>query len=598
MAFNLQTKNPLPIGGTDNGDGSQSLAISGNITASNPSVSTNGAAIPTSGTLAAGKDTSGNLQPLKVGTDGTLNVSGSFTASSPSVGLTGATAPTSADQIGGVDNTGKLQALVVSANGLKVDGSAVTQPVSGTVGISGTVPVSGSVSVSNFPSTQPVSATSLPLPSNAAQETGGNLASISTSVGRIPAQGTALTAASMPVNVASDQTLNVTQPDIYVIGQAAQTATVNNILTTTAGTNATDLAMYKSFSVQIVSTGTGGTYIFEGSNDNVNFQAVPIVNQAQLNVTPASSAITATASQIIYTGSVTFRYFRLRIATAITGGSIQAFSRFSQSTWTPTVLPVAQNTGANLVASISAGTITTVSTVTAVTTVASVTSDQLAIPGAIADVASAALTTTTTTATLTPTFGVSYVVSIPVTVVSGTTPTLDVQIQESDDTGTNWYSVYDFPRITATGMFRSPPLLLRGNRIRYVQTVGGTTPSFTRAINRLQSSNALPSAVTQLIDRTIVLTTLSSTTPTLVTQGSSNLRLVVNIGAATTPPALQIQCSDDAGATFYNVGSPLTAVASSTVQATVTGLSCQMSRVIVTTAGNTVTAGYVLLKAF
>jgi hypothetical protein len=41
--------------------------------------------------------------------------------------------------------------------------------------------VSGSVSVSNFPATQPVSAVSLPLPANAAQETGGNLASIAAS---------------------------------------------------------------------------------------------------------------------------------------------------------------------------------------------------------------------------------------------------------------------------------------------------------------------------------------------------------------------------------------------------------------------------------
>jgi hypothetical protein len=56
-----------------------------------------------------------------------------------------------------------------------------TQPVSGTVAVSNfpaTQPVSGSVSVSNFPATQPISAVSLPLPANAAQETGGNLASI------------------------------------------------------------------------------------------------------------------------------------------------------------------------------------------------------------------------------------------------------------------------------------------------------------------------------------------------------------------------------------------------------------------------------------
>lgn len=60
-----------------------------------------------------------------------------------------------------------------NATAVKVDGSAVTQPVSGTVGVNNfpaTQPVSGSVSVSNFPATQPVSAVSLPLPTGAATD--------------------------------------------------------------------------------------------------------------------------------------------------------------------------------------------------------------------------------------------------------------------------------------------------------------------------------------------------------------------------------------------------------------------------------------------
>jgi len=64
--------------------------------------------------------------------------------------------------------------------GLKVDGSAFTQPISGTV------------SVSNLPGTQPVSAASLPLPSGAATET--TLAAINTKTptlvsGRQPVDG-------------------------------------------------------------------------------------------------------------------------------------------------------------------------------------------------------------------------------------------------------------------------------------------------------------------------------------------------------------------------------------------------------------------------
>lgn len=254
----------------------------------------------------------------------------------------------------------------------------------------------------------------------------------------------------------------------------------------------------------------------------------------------------------------------------------------------PMTVSAALPAGANVIGSVN---------LAAGQTLAALTSANLGIPSAIADVASAALTTTTTTAAFTPTFGISYEVNIPVTAVSGTTPTLDVSIEESDDGGTNWYKVYDFPRITANGMYRSPLLPLIGNRVRYVQTVGGTTPSFTRAVNRLQSS--LPSNPTrQLIDRTVVLTTLNATTPSLQTQDCGNrVQMIVNVGAiTTTAPALQIEGSDDGGATWYAIGSPLTAVASSTVQVTVVDVNSQVIRARVSTAGVGVTAGYVMLK--
>lgn len=220
-----------------------------------------------------------------------------------------------------------------------------------------------------------------------------------------------------------------------------------------------------------------------------------------------------------------------------------------------------------------------------------------AFPGLIVDVASAALTTTTTTSAIVPTSGQSYQVNIPVTSVTGSSPTLDVTIEESDDGGTNWFRVYDFPRITAAGMYRSPVIPLTGNRIRYVQTVTGSTPSFTRTINRLQSTvPALP--IRQLVDRTIVLTTLNSTTPSLITADCGNrVQLVVNVGAiTTTAPALQLEGSDDNGTTWYAVGTALTAVANSTVQLTVSNLNSQLVRARVSTAGVGVTAGYVMIK--
>jgi hypothetical protein len=214
------------------------------------------------------------------------------------------------------------------------------------------------------------------------------------------------------------------------------------------------------------------------------------------------------------------------------------------------------------------------------------------------DVLSSSLTSNATVSALAQYVGIAYQVNIPVTSVTGTNPTLDITVEESDDSGVNWYKVYDFPRITVAGIYRSPMIPFIGNRIRYVQTVGGTTPSFTRSINRLQSNYpALPQR--QLIDRTIALGTLDSTTPILLARDCGNAtQLIVNVGAiTTTAPALQLEGSDDFGLTWYPIGTPLTAVASSTVQVTVININAAALRARVSTAGVGVTAGYVMIKA-
>ncbi len=244
------------------------------------------------------------------------------------------------------------------------------------------------------------------------------------------------------------------------------------------------------------------------------------------------------------------------------------------------------------------GTVTVSGTVTSNIGTGTLTAANLNFPGIIADVASAALTTTTTTSAFTPTFGICYSVNIVVTAVSGSFATMDVAIEESDDSGTNWFKVYDFPRITLNGQYRSPIMRLTGNRVRYVQTVGGGSPSFTRSINRLQSSTN-NEAVRQLINRTISLTTLNSTTPSLDTRDCGNrAQLVINVGAiTTTAPAIQLEGSDDNGASWYSIGAPLTAVDSSTVQQTVVDINAALMRARVSTAGVGVTAGYVMIKA-
>ena len=217
----------------------------------------------------------------------------------------------------------------------------------------------------------------------------------------------------------------------------------------------------------------------------------------------------------------------------------------------------------------------------------------------IVDVASAAITATTTTSAISNALGNAFEVVVVNTAMSGTAPTLDVSIEESFDGGTNWHTLYQFERISlAAQVAKSPMLRANGRHVRYVQTVGGTTPSFTRAITRNVFPSSTADKIARLVDRTIVLTTLNSTTPSLFAGSASNAQLVVNIGAATTAPVFKMQGSED-NVTWYDLSATtLTAVASSTVQLTLNNINAPYVRGIISTAGATDTAGYVVLKAW
>ena len=375
-----------------------------------------------------------------------------------------------------------------------------------------------------------------------------------------------------------------------------------------------------SFSVITDGTHATGAVTFEATDDTVFSAAsapgLPVVNEATPLAAPTTTTGALGANVLNrYACGLTGRFVRARLSAVPTAGNIRVTASFSQLPYNRPMQAVrltdGTNQGVTLDAAARKGFVqltdgTNSATVKAASTAAAVAdlgqvvtvSPNDYAPIQVTDVASAAITTTTTTATITPTGGTSYEVNIPVTAVTGTTPTMDVGVEESDDGGTNWFRVYDFPRITAIGMYRSPKLPFTGNRVRYVQTIGGTTPSFTRAVNRLQAYDTAPT-IRQIIDRSIVLTTLNSTTPTLDTKQTRNVQLVVNVGAiTTTAPALQLEGTDDNGATWYAIGSPLTAVASSTVQLTANNIQAGAVRARISTAGVGVTAGFVLLKGF
>lgn len=212
------------------------------------------------------------------------------------------------------------------------------------------------------------------------------------------------------------------------------------------------------------------------------------------------------------------------------------------------------------------------------------------------DISSSAISATATTG------GASnrhpyYTVTIPVTAVSGTNPTYDFVVEEYSQRKGAWETVFAFPRITATGTYVSPVLKRRGTQIRYVQTIGGTSPVFTRSVSHGGTSET-PDYFTQLIDRALTVNTGSSATSAIWTEGAKNVQLVINMGAiTTTAPQLTIQGTID-GSNWFSIGTALTSVASSTVHTIVNNINAQRVRAIVSTAGNGATLGYIALKTW
>jgi hypothetical protein len=504
----------------------------------------------------------------------------------------------------GILNGGVLESPAMNVNNeLIVD---VTQ--------SGPLPISlsGSVSVANFPATQavtgtffqatqPVSAASLPLPSGAstsALQTTGNtslssvdsklttlnakdfstaalqtlgnagLTSIdATLVGitnKTPTLGQKPSSGSSPVVIASDQSsIPVTQTEIYITGQATLTAG-NNIFLSSAGTGSSDAQGFKSGSVQILSSASSGTIIFEHSNDNLNWQFMPVFRADSGSPNAIVSAVTSSVSSFFYHFPIKARYIRCRIGTVLNATN-QAYLRLSQESWSPIVPNITNATAANLNATVSGAltSVGTITTVTGVTTVSSITAASLS-GSVFSDIASATIATTQTSANITTVNQSNMAFQVSVTATSGTGQFMDVSVQETFD-GITFWDIYQFQRITAIGQYQSPQIRVSGSGIRYVRTVGGTTPSFTSSVSRpaRQTSSDI---WRNFVNRTIDPNTLNSTTPSYLVEGCDQFQLAVTMNAGGTSPIFKLEGSND-NLNWYSVPSTtLTATVGASVQ--------------------------------
>jgi len=196
---------------------------------------------------------------------------------------------------------------VVSNTPLPVDGSGVTQPVSGTVtanagtgtflvdGSAHTQPVSGTVTanagtgtflVDGSAHTQPISAAALPLPTGAATEaTLATLLTSATFTGRINTFGQKTMANSTPVVIASDQSA------LPVVQGGTGTATVTS---NSVGTSAVTLATSNSARIKIVIFNEAGTlYVKLGSAASSTDYSYRLTANTTLEVDTYYGVITA-----------------------------------------------------------------------------------------------------------------------------------------------------------------------------------------------------------------------------------------------------------------------------------------------------------------
>lgn len=222
------------------------------------------------------------------------------------------------------------------------------------------------------------------------------------------------------------------------------------------------------------------------------------------------------------------------------------------------------------------------------------------------DVASAAITTTQTSAAIDVTGNNgAQQFTLDVTAVSGTLPRCYFRVQESFDGGTNFVTTFDLPpAINTTDKTHATPVLpVLGTHCRYVRTVTGTTPSITNSVTRTERVGETARTRRQLVDRVVNLTVTTASTEFLYIDGCSKGQIVLTLGTATTAPTLKVQvCDDVSNNGWYDVtGATVAGTASTTVASAIFDLPPgKFARLVPTVAGSVITAdSYTLmLKAW
>jgi hypothetical protein len=560
------------------------ISITGTVLANNGSVGFTSAAVPNQSTFAGGEDPSGNLEGLKVDSLRSLIVNGSnYTQPISAVSLplpTGAATEAKQD-VGNASAASIDSKITTTVDGIKVDGSAVIQPISGSVSatqgtspwvtsrnwnlsdstdfvtaVQGTSPwltsrdwtlssgtdsvaIAGTVAVTQSTSpwvidgsgfTQPISVASLPLPTGAAtaarQDTGNaSVASIdskiTTTVNGIKVDGSAVT---QPVSgtVTANQgtspwvtsrtwTLSNGTDSIAAVQSGTWSVRVQdgagNALasstTTPAGTEQALIVRNIPSGTQTVS---GTVAVTQSTNPWVTSRnwtlssggdSVASVQSGTWTVQPGNTANTTPwlttinqgGNSVSVTGSNALKVDGSAVTQPISAASLPLPSGAATAT--------KQDTGNTSLASIDTKITTTANGVkvdgSAVTQPVSgtVTVNQGTSPWVVdttgasgaaminrTDVASTTVSTSGNSAAFDTAGLAALNVSFNLTAISGVGAYVQFHVQTSDDNST-WTTYADTARLTTTQIVRYQSFRQAGRYYRFSWDVAGTTPSVT-----------------------------------------------------------------------------------------------------------------------
>jgi hypothetical protein len=321
--------------------------------------------------------------------------------------------------------------------------------------------------------------------------------------------------ATQPVSIASSVPVTGPLTDIELRATAVPVSLASNPLPTGASTSALQTAGNASLA----------------SIDSKLTNPLPVSGTFYQATQPVSIA-----SSVAVTGPLTDTQLRatavpVSLASTTVTGSVAVTGPLTDTQLRASAVPVSGN-------------ITTVSTVTTVGTVNAISSvSNLVNVVNTLEYSAAVITTTTTKSASTVNSGNVIAFSLNITAASGTNPTYDFKVQESHD-GATFYDVYHAPRFTTTGTLETPHIRLAGNRYRIVETISGTTPSFTRTVASDLSIQSV-GLRRSIIDRTINPATTNSTSPVITALSATNVQLIVNQGSGGSAVVFAIDGSND-----------------------------------------------------